>query len=43
MTHKDLIKLLEDSGFNGGWVLNDTELTVWEHDEEPPAPLTRPV
>ncbi len=42
MTHKEIVQLLTDKGFDHGWALSDTELTVWEHDEEPPAPLTRP-
>jgi hypothetical protein len=42
MTHQQLIELLTEAGFNNGWVLHETTLTVWEHDENPPAPLTRP-
>ena len=42
MTHQELLQLLADSGFDTGWVLNDKQLVLWEHDAEPPAPLTRP-
>jgi hypothetical protein len=31
-----------DAGFVGGWVLQGDELILWEHTENPPAPLTRP-
>jgi hypothetical protein len=43
MTHDELTKLLTDSGFDTGWILTDKILVLWEHDAEPPAPLTRPV
>ena len=42
MSHQELLQLLADSGFDTGWVLTGEELTLWEHDTEPPAPLTRP-
>ena len=42
MTHLELIDLLVLKNFNNGWVLKGEELVIWEHDEEPPAPLTRP-
>jgi hypothetical protein len=42
MTHSELIQLLDDKGFKTGWVLTGETLTVWQHDEDPPAPLTRP-
>ena len=42
MSHDELIQLLNDAGFEAGWVLHGTKLVVWEHDAEPPAPLTRP-
>ena len=42
MTHKELVDLLLNSGFDNGWVLQGDVLTVWEHDAEPPTPLTRP-
>jgi len=35
-------QLLLDKGFESGWVLSEETLQVWEHDIEPPAPLTRP-
>jgi len=34
--------LLTDAGFTDGWALSEGVLILWEHDEEPPAPLTRP-
>jgi hypothetical protein len=42
MTHKELTKLLEDNGFTYGWCLTGETLVIWEHDQDPPAPLTRP-
>ena len=42
MTHEELLKVLSDAGFDTGWVLTGEKLTLWEHDTEPPAPLTRP-
>jgi hypothetical protein len=43
MTHEELLKLLSDKGFDNGWVLTGETLILWEHDQDPPAPLTRPV
>jgi hypothetical protein len=40
--HDELAEMLVAAGFDGGWVLVGETLTVWEHDENPPAPLTRP-
>jgi hypothetical protein len=37
-----MAKLLADKGFPTGWALTGDELILWEHDEDPPAPLTRP-
>ena len=42
MKHKELVKLLVETGFETGWALLGETLTVWEHDADPPAPLTRP-
>jgi hypothetical protein len=42
MNHKELIQLLLDAGFDNGWVLSGDQLTLWEHEENPPAPLVRP-
>jgi hypothetical protein len=42
MTTDQLSKLLLDAGFNYGWVIAGDELILWEHEEDPPAPLTRP-
>ena len=35
-------QILMDAGFANGWALADEVLVLWEHDDEPPAPLTRP-
>jgi hypothetical protein len=40
--HDKMIQALTDAGFETGWALNDTELVVWEHKEDPPKPLKRP-
>ena len=42
MTHNELIQLLLDTGFEKGWALAGETLTIWEHEQDPPAPLTRP-
>jgi len=42
MSHKELIQLLKDAGFESGWALQGETLILWEHAENPPAPLTRP-
>ena len=42
MTHDELLQLLANNGFVTGWVLTGEQLTLWEHDTDPPAPLTRP-
>jgi hypothetical protein len=42
MSHDELLQLLADAGFETGWVLTGEKLTLWEHDQDPPAPLTRP-
>ena len=42
MTTDEAVKLLLDAGFDSGWVVSDGVLILWEHDENPPAPLTRP-
>ena len=43
MIELPMAKLLRDAGYETGWALLGDELTIWEHDEDPPAPLTRPV
>jgi hypothetical protein len=35
-------QMLLDLGFTDGWSLLGDELVLWEHDEDPPEPLTRP-
>jgi hypothetical protein len=42
MTHDELCKLLTDNGFESGWALNGETLVLWLHEQDPPAPLTRP-
>jgi hypothetical protein len=42
MIDRDLIDLLLNAGFDNGWVLTGEVLTYWEHEEDPPKPLTRP-
>ena len=37
-----LAQLLLDAGFTDGWGMAGETLVLWEHDEDPPAPLTRP-
>jgi hypothetical protein len=37
-----IVQLLLDAGFDSGWVCSGEELVLWEHDENPPAPLKRP-
>ena len=43
MTHNKLVELLYDAGFTSGWTLEGESLYLWEHEEEPPLPLTRPI
>ena len=40
--HQELCDILTDAGFENGWVLVGETLTLWDHDEDPPAPLTKP-
>jgi hypothetical protein len=42
MTNDEATQLILDFGIVGGWTLHGDILILWEHDEEPPAPLTRP-
>lgn len=37
-----MAQLLLDAGFNEGWALAGDKLILWEHEEDPPAPLERP-
>lgn len=37
-----MVQLLLDAGFTDGWAVAGDELILWEHEEEPPAPLVRP-
>ena len=42
MTGSPMAQLLIDAGFTDGWAIADDALILWEHDTDPPAPLTRP-
>jgi hypothetical protein len=42
MIELPMAKLLRDAGYETGWALLGDELTIWQHDEDPPAPLKRP-
>ena len=42
MTQQEMIDLLTNAGYNTGFALNGDVLVLWEHKENPPAPLTRP-
>jgi hypothetical protein len=37
-----MVQLLLDAGFIEGWAMAGETLTLWEHNADPPAPLTRP-
>jgi hypothetical protein len=39
---KKIEKLIADAGFVGGCAVAGTELILWEHEADPPAPLKRP-
>ena len=41
MTHKELVEMLIEKGYDHGWVMTGGVLDLWEHEEDPPAPLTR--
>lgn len=43
MITSPIVQSLLDAGFDSGWVCSDDALIVWEHEENPPAPLTKPV
>jgi hypothetical protein len=36
------VQTLLDAGFDEGWAISGDVLILWEHDQDPPAPLTRP-
>ena len=42
ITHNPMVQLLLDNGYDSGWAMTGETLTIWEHDADPPAPLTRP-
>ena len=42
MTVEEIMEMLVNAGYTSGWAMLGTELTLWEHDADPPAPLTRP-
>lgn len=35
-------QILIDAGFTSGWAISGEELILWEHEQDPPAPLERP-
>lgn len=37
-----MAQLLIDAGYTDGWGITGDVLVLWEHDDEPPAPLERP-
>lgn len=43
MIDQPMAKLLRDAGYETGWALLGDELTIWLLEEDPPAPLKRPV
>jgi len=42
MSENEIVALLLEKGFTSGWAVAEQKLVLWEHDEEPPAPLKRP-
>ena len=42
MTNDEATQIILNAGIVGGWTLMGDVLTLWEHEEEPPAPLVRP-
>ena len=37
-----MVQLIIDAGFQSGWAMHGDILVLWEHEQDPPAPLTRP-
>jgi hypothetical protein len=42
MMNNPMADLLISAGYSDGWAICGESLVVWEHDTDPPAPLTRP-
>ena len=42
MNLSSVAQSLLDAGFTDGWAIAGDVLILWEHDQDPPAPLTRP-
>jgi hypothetical protein len=42
MTNNPMADLLIELGYTNGWAICGETLVLWEHDTDPPAPLTRP-
>jgi hypothetical protein len=42
VTIEETMKLLVDAGFTSGWALLGGQLSLWEHEQDPPSPLQRP-
>jgi hypothetical protein len=43
MTNKPMMDLLLESGYTDGWAICGEVLVLWEHNTDPPKPLTRPI
>ena len=42
MTHDELCQIVINAGFDSGWAISGDTLILWEHEQDPPAPLKRP-
>jgi hypothetical protein len=42
MSQDEIVEMLLEAGFVNGWALRENNLILWLHDQDPPAPLTRP-
>ncbi len=42
MTLNPMSQMLIDAGYDTGWAVAGDVLILWEHEEDPPKPLTRP-
>ena len=38
----EIVKILLDAGYEDGYATEGETLVLWEHDQDPPAPLVRP-
>jgi hypothetical protein len=37
-----MVQMLIEAGYTEGWAIHGDVLVLWEHEQDPPAPLTRP-